>query len=140
MLRSVSILSDIFSDLDSLTMLGSDIITNIQRAVGIEVEATDAEDIDEDTDKLGTDGVRGLHRPARSYFMGDYGLNVPDSPDIDPFEDGLDQLVLDYDKMKKVHIYDWRWADVAVFDYHPSYNKYLSRHIMHNNFSHHKMH
>lgn len=106
-------------------MMGSDIITNIQRAAGVEIEATDVEDIDEDTEKLSGEGkvLRGLTRPARSYFMGDYGINVPSSPDIDPYEDGMEQYVLDFDKMKKVHIYDWRWVDVAVFDYHPGQNK-----------------
>ncbi|ODM98022.1 Dynein heavy chain 1, axonemal [Orchesella cincta] len=127
--KSVSLLSDVFSDLESLTMMGSDIITTVQKH--IEPEATDAEDFDDDNDRLLGDGraMRGLNRPVRSYFLGDYGINIPASPDIDPFEDGLDQYVLDFDKMKKVHIYDWRWVDVAVFDYHPGQNKFFVRSI-----------
>jgi hypothetical protein len=41
----------------------------------------------------------------------------PSSPDIDPYEDGYTEFVYDYSKMKKVHNYDWKWVEVAVFAY-----------------------
>lgn len=109
-------MSDVFSDLDSLTMMGSDIITQVQNVLGPNVEVTDAEEIDEDTEETSgsAKASKRLTRPVRSYFMGDYGINLPLSPDFDPFEDGLDQYVIDFDKMRKVHIYDWRWVSTHV--------------------------
>lgn len=127
--KSVSLLSDVFSDLDTMTMIGSDMLNNIQRALGMEEEETEFEEMEDDSQQKGDRKQRGLTRPARSYFMGDYGLSIPDSPDIDPFEDDMEQYVIDFEKMKKVHIYDWRWVDVAVFDYHPSQNKFFVRSI-----------
>ncbi|CAG7831213.1 unnamed protein product [Allacma fusca] len=59
------------------------------------------------------------------------GLNpqAPNSPDIDPYEDGFEELVYDYDKMKRVHNYDWKWVDVAVFKFDGDTRRYFIRTI-----------
>ena len=54
---------------------------------------------------------------------------IPGSPDIDPYEDGAEDLVFDYDKMKRVHNYDWQWVEVAVFKYDPETRRYFVRTI-----------
>lgn len=68
---------------------------------------------------------QGFYRPDKEldFLRGDLAGLIPGSPDIDPFEDGFETYVVDFDKMRKTHIYDWRWADVAVFDYNAETRK-----------------
>jgi hypothetical protein len=88
-------------------------------------EATEAEEIEEDTE--GRDYYTGL--PLRNYIYGDNTPVRPSSPDNDALLDGHEKYVFEFEKMKKVHVYDWKWADVAVFDYNEKTNRYYVRTI-----------
>lgn len=65
-----------------------------------------------------------------STTMNSKGIAVPSSPDTEPLdEEGYLDLVFEYNKMKKTHNYDWRWVEVAVFDYNPKTRMYFVRSI-----------
>jgi len=41
------------------------------------------------------------------------------SPDVDYYEFAGGSIIYDYNKMKRVHQYNWKWAEVAIFEYDP---------------------
>jgi len=79
------------------------------------------EDEAEGRGALSDEEIYVLH-DARNIVTGSQRFH-PESPDIDPYEDGYSEFVFDYDKMKKVHNYDWKWVEVAIFAYDPERRK-----------------
>lgn len=77
-----------------------------------EEDETFADDIEEDTDDKEWSG-------SKNFLIGENGPVRPSSPDTDVLTDGHEKYVYEFDKMKKVHVYDWKWVDVAVFDHDP---------------------
>jgi len=67
--------------------------------------------------------------PLRSYLLGEAFPTRPESSDIDPLVEGHEKYIYEFHKMKKVHVYDWKWVDVAVFDYDTTKRKYYVRSI-----------
>jgi dynein heavy chain len=67
--------------------------------------------------------------PTDAILKGEYGQVRPTSPDGDVFVDGHSKYVMEFDKMKKVHVHDWKWVDVAVFDYNEETERFYVRTI-----------
>lgn len=91
---------------------------------GIDVEDAEEEDEEDQDEAREWSGL-----PNEAILMGDYGKVRPTSPDIDALVEGHEKYVFEFDKMKKVHVYDWKWVDVAVFDYDPETERYYVRTI-----------